>query len=99
MCDKRGPGAVSWAAAVLFGVGYGALGWSYQVGVERERQGLESAEGSGWMLLAFCYFLAGCATSASYFSSIITSTKSLPTRHSGLGACFRRVTLAYEGSG
>lgn len=87
VCDKRGPGAVSWAAAFLFGVGYGALAWSYQGAVEAERRGVDVAElGKGWMLLAVWYFLAGCATSASYFSSIITSTKSLPTRHSGLGA-------------
>ncbi|KAM0748169.1 MFS general substrate transporter [Meredithblackwellia eburnea MCA 4105] len=83
LADRRGPGTLSWAAAVLFGVGYGMLGWRYNVSVQMQRDGVELPTGQ-WMFLAFYYFLSGCATAASYFSAIIASTKSYPSRHSGL---------------
>jgi hypothetical protein len=89
MADKRGPGSISWAASVLFFLGYGLLGWRYKVSLatqqELMRAGIEyTAPSHQWIWLSFYYFLAGCATAASYFSAIIASTKSLPARHSGL---------------
>ncbi|GAA5821489.1 hypothetical protein JCM11251_004648 [Rhodosporidiobolus azoricus] len=83
LADKRGPGAVSFAAAVLFGVGFGLLGWRYQVGVETRARGEKTWEHE-WMVLAIFYSLTGCATAASYFSAMISCTKSAPARHSGL---------------
>lgn len=88
LADRRGPGSVSWAAAVLFGVGYGMMGWRYNISVEMEREGLDLPP-LQWLWLAGYYFLSGCATAASYFASIITATKSYPARHSGLGASSR----------
>ncbi|KAK4705561.1 hypothetical protein P7C70_g646, partial [Phenoliferia sp. Uapishka_3] len=83
LADRRGPGSVSFAAAILFGVGYGMLGWRYNASVEMSKAGIPLPDGQ-WIWLSFYYFLAGCATAASYFSSIITATKSYPARHSGL---------------
>lgn len=77
LCDRRGPGAVSLAAAALFAGGFGMMGWMAS-------RGTPLLEGQ-WVWLSAFYFLAGCGTSASYFSAIIAATKSFPARHSGLG--------------
>ena len=84
LADRRGPGSVSWAAALLFFVGYGMLGWRYAVSVELQRQGLPLPPGQLIWLSSY-NLLTGCATAASYFSSLLSSTKSYPARHSGLG--------------
>ncbi|GAA5821436.1 hypothetical protein JCM3770_007082 [Rhodotorula araucariae] len=80
LADKRGPGAVSFVAAVLFATGFGMLVWRYNLA-----QATEDAPWYGeWLVLAFCWFLVGCGTAASYFSGIISLAKSTPSRHSGL---------------
>ena len=84
LSDLRGPGFVSLCASLLYLIGYGLLGWRYQASVALDQQGLPLPEGQ-WVFLCFYYFLAGCATAASYFGAIIASTKSLRGRHSGLG--------------
>ncbi|GAA5868412.1 hypothetical protein JCM1840_006984 [Sporobolomyces johnsonii] len=83
LADSHGPGVVSLAGGALFGVGFGLLGWTCEVGVEMERQGQSMSELT-WVWLCVAYFLAGCGTAASYFSAVISSTKSSPARHSGL---------------
>ncbi|GAA6000144.1 hypothetical protein JCM10207_007877 [Rhodosporidiobolus poonsookiae] len=83
LADRRGPGAVSFAAAVLFAVGFGMLGWRYQVGVAKRERG-EPIWEQEWMAMAAFNFLVGCGTAASYFGAIISATKSSPSRHSGL---------------
>lgn len=83
LADKKGPGAVSMSAAVLFVVGWGLLGWRYQVSVDLERKGQQYT--AQWVFLAFYAFLAGAATAASYFAAIIASTKSVSPARAGLG--------------
>ncbi|GAA5907370.1 hypothetical protein JCM6882_002819 [Rhodosporidiobolus microsporus] len=83
LADRRGPGAVSLAAAVLFGTGFGLLGCRYQVGVRMHERWERPSEWE-WIAQAFFYFLTGCGTAASYFSAMISCTKSAPARHSGL---------------
>lgn len=62
------------------------LGWRYLVSAEMENQGITVSSGSKqWLFLSFYYLLIGCGVSASYFSAIISSTKSLPAKYSGLG--------------
>ncbi|GAA5949705.1 hypothetical protein JCM21900_003262 [Sporobolomyces salmonicolor] len=83
VADSYGPGIVSLAGGGLFGVGFGLLGWTCEVGVEMESQG-KSLGKFTWVWMCAAYFLAGCGTAASYFAAVISSTKSAPTRHSGL---------------
>ncbi|GAA6028126.1 hypothetical protein JCM8097_001882, partial [Rhodosporidiobolus ruineniae] len=83
LADRRGPGAVSLVAAVLFAIGFGTLSWRYNVGVSKHGRG-ELAWSEEWVILAAAYFLVGCGTAASYFSAVIACTKSAPARHSGL---------------
>ncbi|BGP14468.1 hypothetical protein JCM10213_004590 [Rhodosporidiobolus nylandii] len=83
LADKRGPGAVSLAAAALFLAGFGGVGWRIRAG-EAANEGGRETWGGEWILLLFCYFLVGCGTAASYFCAMISCTKSAPARHSGL---------------
>lgn len=83
LADKRGPGAASLAAGILFAAGWGMLGWRYNASVEMTRNNIPLPDGQ-WIFLCFYYALVGCATAASYFGAIISSTKSAPARHSGL---------------
>ncbi|SCZ93480.1 BZ3500_MvSof-1268-A1-R1_Chr6-3g08689 [Microbotryum saponariae] len=83
LTDRKGPGATSFAAACLFGLGYGLLGSRYLVSAKMAREGIELPQGQ-WIFLCAYYFLAGAGTAASYFSAIIAATKSTPSRHSGL---------------
>lgn len=62
--DTKGPGVLSLYAAVLYGGGYGLLGWRYIASVQMEEVGRRQ-----WIWLSFYYFVVGCATSASYFVS------------------------------
>ncbi|BGP38512.1 hypothetical protein JCM10450v2_002460 [Rhodotorula kratochvilovae] len=80
LADKRGPGAVSFVAAALFAAGFGTLVWRY----EQAQTGGGAIWDGEWLVLAFCWFLVGCGTAASYFSGIISLAKSTPSRHSGL---------------
>jgi hypothetical protein len=84
VADRRGPGAVSAMAAVLFAVGFGGFGWRQQLGVQREERGEVTWEWE-WIVLSAFWFLVGTAACASYFASLISLTKSSPARHSGLG--------------
>lgn len=59
----------------------------------REKQGIPLGEYE-WLLFAAIYSLTGVATTASYFSAIIASTKSLPQRHSGLGEFLHLLLLS-----
>ncbi|KAK4053473.1 hypothetical protein OIV83_001640 [Microbotryomycetes sp. JL201] len=98
LADKRGPGAVSWSAAVCFGLGYAGLAWRYTAAVSRLRRGLppvvevqQLGKLSGtpeWPLLCVFNLLVGCGTAASYFGSVVSSIKSTPARHSGLAIGF-----------
>ncbi|GAA5855916.1 hypothetical protein JCM8547_000413 [Rhodosporidiobolus lusitaniae] len=83
LADRRGPGAVSLCAAVLFAIGFGVIGWRQGVGTSRDERGELPWKGE-WIVLGFCYFLVGCGTAASYFSGVISLVKSAPARHSGL---------------
>ncbi|BGP01198.1 putative transporter MCH1 [Rhodotorula toruloides] len=83
LADRRGPGAVSFAAAVLFGVGFGGLAWRYQRGAEWNGAGGQPWEYE-WAALSLAWFICGCATAASYFGAITSLTKSAPSSHSGL---------------
>lgn len=86
LADRRGPGAVSFCAALLYAVGYGMMGWRYKVSLALAERGEMLPDGQ-WIWLCGYYFLAGCGTAASYFGAIIAATKSTPKRHSGLGEC------------
>ncbi|BGP06482.1 hypothetical protein JCM10049v2_002304 [Rhodotorula toruloides] len=83
LADRRGPGAVSFAAAVLFGVGFGGLAWRYQRGADWNGAGGQPWEYE-WAALSLAWFICGCATAASYFGAITSLTKSAPSSHSGL---------------
>ncbi|SCV67620.1 BQ2448_5231 [Microbotryum intermedium] len=93
LTDRKGPGATSFAAACLFGTGYGLLGWRYLVSARMAKEGVELPQGQ-WIFLCAYYFLAGAGTAASYFSAIIAATKSTPSRHSGLGTDYYEFTTA-----
>lgn len=84
IADSYGPGAVSIGAGGCFGIGYGLLGLVARLGGELDKQGKE-INNLLWVLLCATYFLAGSGVAASYFSAVISSTKSAPERHSGLG--------------
>ena len=60
------------------------LGLVARLGGELDKQGKE-INTLLWVLLCATYFLAGSGVAASYFSAVISSTKSAPERHSGLG--------------
>ncbi|GJN87309.1 hypothetical protein Rhopal_000257-T1 [Rhodotorula paludigena] len=79
LCDRRGPGAVSFVASALFAIGFSLLSWRYRVGLAAD---YEPWQGE-WAVLAACWFVVGCGTAGSYFSGVISSTKSAPARHSG----------------
>lgn len=84
IADSYGPGAVSSGAGAAFALGYGLMGLVANVGARLDRQGKEINK-LLWGLLCITYFLAGCGVAGSYFSAMISSTKSAPARHSGLG--------------
>lgn len=81
MADVRGPGTISLIAAVLFGAAYTLLGWRYSVSVS---SGDEPVPPTQWLFFSFYYALAGCATSASYFSAVLWFSTSFPPKHAGL---------------
>ncbi|GAA5834375.1 hypothetical protein JCM3766R1_005196 [Sporobolomyces carnicolor] len=83
IADSYGPGAVSSGAGAAFALGYGLMGLVANVGARLDRQGKEINK-LLWGLLCITYFLAGCGVAGSYFSAMISSTKSAPARHSGL---------------
>ncbi|GAA6013030.1 hypothetical protein JCM11491_000944 [Sporobolomyces phaffii] len=82
IADNHGPGAVSVAAGLLFALGYGLMGLVAKLGAQLDHRGEETTK-LLWPLLG-AYFLAGGGVAASYFSAMISSTKSAPARHSGL---------------
>lgn len=57
LVDRRGPGAVSSCAAVLFAIGWGMLSWRYDVSVDLEKRGHQYR--GQWLFLAAYAFLAG----------------------------------------
>lgn len=77
--DSHGPGIVSLVAAILYGIGYLMLAWRSSIG---------RAEEGKWIFLSLYYSIVGAGVAASYFAALIASTKSLPTRLSGLGLLF-----------
>ncbi|GAA5974232.1 hypothetical protein JCM11641_003343 [Rhodosporidiobolus odoratus] len=83
LADHKGPGSVSLGAAVLFVLGFGVLGWRYGVNVEKRANHEEVWTGE-FAVLLLSNFLVGCGAAASYFSGVISSSKSAPARHSGL---------------
>ncbi|KAK4058512.1 hypothetical protein OIO90_000674 [Microbotryomycetes sp. JL221] len=82
LADRKGPGAVSRAAAVCFGFGFAGLAWRYNMTIDYQRQGRNVPK--QWLLLCMFQFAIGCGTAASYFGSVIAAIKSTPARHSGL---------------
>ncbi|GAA5886093.1 hypothetical protein JCM5296_007085 [Sporobolomyces johnsonii] len=66
LADSYGPGVVSLAGGALFGVGFGLLGWTCEVGVEMERQGQSMSELT-WVWLCAAYFLAAIAVPCAVF--------------------------------
>lgn len=83
IADRRGPGAVSTTAGLLFGVGLGSLAWRYQVCAASLASG-ETPWVHEWVLLAAAWFVVGCGTAASYFSAMCSLSKSAPASHAGL---------------
>ncbi|GAA5912524.1 uncharacterized protein JCM6883_005932 [Sporobolomyces salmoneus] len=83
LADSYGPGTVSIGAGASFALGYGAMGLVAKLGAQIDKEGKEINK-LLWALLCVTYFLAGCGVAGSYFSAMISSTKSAPARHSGL---------------
>lgn len=83
IADRRGPGAVSTTAGLLFGVGLGSLAWRYQLCAASLASG-QTPWAHEWVLLAAAWFVVGCGTAASYFSAMCSLSKSAPASHAGL---------------
>ncbi|KAI0020424.1 putative transporter MCH1 [Xylariomycetidae sp. FL0641] len=73
MCDRVGPGPLSFLSAVLLGGGYGLASGLYRKGVESENVG-----GSGketFPLMVFAFVAIGIGTAAMYVGAITTCAK------------------------
>ncbi|KAL8287494.1 hypothetical protein RQP46_003352 [Phenoliferia psychrophenolica] len=69
LADRRGPGSVSFMAALLFAFGYGMLGWRYNVSVELQRRGLPLPPGQLIWLSGYNFAAGSLAT---FFTSSST---------------------------
>ena len=74
LCDRNGPAPLSFASAILFGVGYMLAAFTYRSGA---RQLGEMTHERGWpfAIMVLAFVAAGMATSCMYLSAVTTCAK------------------------
>lgn len=83
-CDRFGPKPLSFASAVLFGLGYLLAAFTYKSG-ETEMTGYTHQRGWPLWVMVLAFVFVGLGTTAMYLSSITTCVKNYgKSKHKGL---------------
>jgi MFS family permease len=74
LCDRNGPAPLSFAAGILFGVGYMLAAFTYRSGAP-PLGGLVHERGWPFAIMVLAFVAAGMATSCMYLSAVTTCAK------------------------